>query len=394
MSTCSAEAVDGEDRDAAGTSPSSRKPIKAWCVRRQFELLTPIAAKGATFILHRTRCDSLKTCVRCRRSVLPAMTIELLGRRQSSLAEEPRRVVTRDRLDTELRDAADEERQLKNEIENAGGEASSQIPLLIKQHETESANRRERSVRFMAALATTGVAADVTDDASLRAAPTSAGVHQGLEHSRGAPGVNIRMSCSIAAMRTANSARASGARGARHPPHEAPGASCGDSPATLRSAAVAGQRTPVRGGAHHHPDGGEELGGLDRASCSILRSVCWCHRSTTPLSVPTSTGTGSVMAAASVRSSCISASVGVLRTITPCRPFSVVAPQGQSQDGHGLALGEGELEERFDYLCCDTIEQFQAAHDMALTRDATSREGARDTRKTTGIARSIHASSF
>src|SRR5437868_2528546 len=61
--------------------------------------------------------------------------------------------------------------------------------------------------------------------------------------------------------------------------------------------------------------------------------------------------------------------------VAPSRPRPVVRSQSLLQklrlrEGHPLLPWlKAELEDRFDYLCCDTVDQFQAAQDLALTRE-------------------------
>jgi uncharacterized protein YPO0396 len=59
----------------------------------------------------------------------------------------------------------------------------------------------------------------------------------------------------------------------------------------------------------------------------------------------------------------------------PQRPKAAIHAQSllrklRHREGHPLLPWlKVELEDRFDYLCCDTIEQFQAAQDLAVTRE-------------------------
>ncbi|HVZ18860.1 MAG TPA: SbcC/MukB-like Walker B domain-containing protein, partial [Terriglobales bacterium] len=59
----------------------------------------------------------------------------------------------------------------------------------------------------------------------------------------------------------------------------------------------------------------------------------------------------------------------------PPRPRPALGPQSllhklDLKQGHSLTPWvRGELEERFNYLCCETVEQFQSAPDLALTKE-------------------------
>lgn len=343
-------------------------------VRRQFELLTPIAAKSATFT---AQSDALRLAQAMCGAAGPyfrAMTIELLGPAAEFLKKElSALVVTRDRLDTELRDAADEERQLKNEIENAGGERLRQIPLLIKQHETESANRRERSVRFMAALATTGVAADVTDDASLRELhqrlPEFIKVLSTREEALRREHQDVVLDRGDAHRELSESKRELEALGTRH-------TKLPERHAEIRRQLCEALRLP-----DSELPFAAELITIPTEEKSWEASIELLLRSfALSLLVPQK---HYAVVSAHIDRNRVRDGRGVGQKLVYLRVGGRTAPQSRPvahsqsllrkvkvKDGHGLAPWvKGELEERFDYLCCDTIEQFQAAHDMALTRE-------------------------
>jgi uncharacterized protein YPO0396 len=343
-------------------------------VRRQFELLTPIAAKGAIFT---EQSEALRLARSMRSAASPyfrAMTVELLGPAADSLTRElSALVVTRERLDSSLRDAAEQERQLKNEIENAGGERLRQLPLLIRQHETESTTRRERSTRFAAALVTTGIGAEVTDDAALRS------LHQRLPEYIRALGAreealrrehqDVVLDRGDAHRELSESKRELEALGTRH-------TKLPESHMEIRRQLCEALRLP-----DSELPFAAELIAVPAEEKSWEATIELVLRSfALSLLVPQK---HYAVVSAHIDRNRIRDGRGFgqklvyLRVGGRAAPHSrpVVHPQSllgkvKVKDGHGLAPWvKGELEERFDYLCCDTIEQFQAAHDMALTRE-------------------------
>ena len=139
-------------------------------VRRQFELLQPIVYRGATY---RTRATELATAeglwatsgayfLTKRIAILEPLIATTLA--ELAAAEAARR-----RIDAEAEQARDESRRLKNEIEQAGGDRLREIPHLIRNHELSAQNKRENDNRFRASLAEAGVKATVTDADSLAA---------------------------------------------------------------------------------------------------------------------------------------------------------------------------------------------------------------------------------
>jgi uncharacterized protein YPO0396 len=90
-------------------------------------------------------------------------TVELLGSaceaRRRELDGVPSRKAT---LDREIGEAREECRRLKNEIEHAGGERLRHIPLLIRSCELQAAAKREADHRYRGALHAAGMSDEVT----------------------------------------------------------------------------------------------------------------------------------------------------------------------------------------------------------------------------------------
>jgi len=127
-------------------------------VRQQRDLLEPIEKYGTAF---RQQAEELRRAERLQaaaESYFPQKIVELfepeIARGQVELQE------VRDeqeRLKSEIVAGQDECRRLKNEIEQAGGERMRQIPLLIDTHAAQAAAKRAEFGRFMRALHDAGL---------------------------------------------------------------------------------------------------------------------------------------------------------------------------------------------------------------------------------------------
>jgi uncharacterized protein YPO0396 len=127
-------------------------------VQRQFELLEPVAAAGVTYRAQAKKLGTVKRLIEATDSFFRQKTVDLLGP-ASDEWRQSRDALTRKkgRLDQEIDEAAQECRRLQNEIEQAGGERLRQLPLLITQHETLAATRRTASAAYHEALTAAGI---------------------------------------------------------------------------------------------------------------------------------------------------------------------------------------------------------------------------------------------
>ena len=133
-------------------------------VRRQAELLEPVAGAGATYRVRagefdraQRRLDALEPFF--RRKTVELFTPACAARRRELDGVRARKEI----LDREIVDNQEERRQLRNEIEHAGGERLRLIPSLIRTSEVEARAKRDASRRYHDALRTAGIADPVTD---------------------------------------------------------------------------------------------------------------------------------------------------------------------------------------------------------------------------------------
>jgi uncharacterized protein YPO0396 len=135
-------------------------------VRRQSELLEPIVTVGATYGEHAQRREQLQRLLEAvdpffRRKTVELLTPECQARREAMARARARK----EQLDRDLAELQEECRRLRNEIEQAGGERLRQIPLLIQNHETQAAAKREANRRYHDALREAGIGEQVADAA-------------------------------------------------------------------------------------------------------------------------------------------------------------------------------------------------------------------------------------
>lgn len=139
-------------------------------VRRQFELLEPIAKVGAEFREAAERLRQTQRLLDAAGSFFSHKTIELLTAEcaawEQTLAQTRHR---KEQLGQEMALADEEKRRLMNEIEQAGGERLRQIPLLIENHEGKAAAKRDANHRYHDALRAAGIAAQAADAAGFAA---------------------------------------------------------------------------------------------------------------------------------------------------------------------------------------------------------------------------------
>lgn len=140
-------------------------------VQRQFQLLEPVAAAGKVYRTHATQLQELKRLIDATDTFFRQKIVDLL----TPACEEWRTTLAtvsykKDELDRDIGEAQEECRRLQNEIDQAGGERLRQIPLLIKHHQSLTEAKRTANRHYHDALRTAGVTATVADTAGFTAA--------------------------------------------------------------------------------------------------------------------------------------------------------------------------------------------------------------------------------
>lgn len=138
-------------------------------VRRQEELLSPIFEKGGRYRQEAAAFDHAKLLSDASAAFFRVKIVELLGPAAEALELEIGRLgQTCDRLKGEMDNIQEQIRVLRNELEMAGGERLRQIPLLINTHEAELRFKREWHDRFVNALQQAGVKELVRSETDLQ----------------------------------------------------------------------------------------------------------------------------------------------------------------------------------------------------------------------------------
>lgn len=369
-------------------------------VRRQSDMLRPIAERGETYAAQAEELQKAELLFEAVRPYFQTMTVELLEPLIEALAREIESLEAEQvRLDSALTAARDDERRIQNEIEHAGGERLREIPLLIRRHESERDAKRERHGRFRIALAGAGLADDGT---GVRGATAASGA--------GASGVKTVVSA----------ARVTDEDSLRLLHQGLPELL---QRLSARAAELMKERDALvldRGDAHRElAESRRELEALRTRTSKlpehvvqVRRQICESLRlpegdlpfAAELITVPAEERPWEASIEMVLRSFALS-------LLVPQRHYALVSAhvdRTRIRDGLGrgqrlvyLRVGErsasgggavarpqsllrkvklkdqhllapwvrGELEARFDYQCCDTIEQFQLAPDMALTRE-------------------------
>jgi uncharacterized protein YPO0396 len=133
-------------------------------VREQRDLLAPVAKFGKEYRQQRDQYERLQRLLDAADSYFRQQTITLFGPRcdqwQAALVAVAGRI---EQLDRELEQVLDRARRLQNEIDLAGGERLREIPLLIKELQAHAAAKRQSAERYQRNLRLAGIHDSVLD---------------------------------------------------------------------------------------------------------------------------------------------------------------------------------------------------------------------------------------
>lgn len=133
--------------------------------RDQLEALRPIAAAGTDYQNLKRQLDQRLRVERAADAFFRHRTVELFSQdrdaKAAALATVSREL---EAVAAQIEQADDQIRRLQNDVENAGGERLRAIPYLIQQKEADSKRRRERAERFRRVLVQIGAPDTLTGD--------------------------------------------------------------------------------------------------------------------------------------------------------------------------------------------------------------------------------------
>ncbi len=343
-------------------------------VRRQAELLEPVAEAGAEYREQASQLDNLQRISAAAGSFFRQKSVEILTPASESLQRDLEAVKTRkDRFGRELAEKQEECRRLKNEIEQVGGERLRQIPLLIQNHQSQAEAKRAGNRRYHEALREAGIDEEVLDQ------PTFVAVRA----------------------KTPSLLRDISQQVAKHSEgRDALVLECGGVKTTLRE-----DEDELRALA-------QRQGNLPEWMAALRRNLC-ADLGLPEKDLPFAAEIISVKPEERAWESSIEMVLRgfALSLLVPQRYYHIVSRHVDAKrvaDDHGrgqrlvylrvgertgpsrglplhdqslvrkLALRDGhpllpwvkaELEERFDFLCCDTLDEFQAADGLAMTHN-------------------------
>jgi uncharacterized protein YPO0396 len=163
-----AEKVDGLLSHFTQLSEAHQSLVR---VRRQSELLEPIAETGAAYRRSARQLDQVGRLLDAADSFFRRKTAELFEPEcEARRADLDGARAKKEQLGGDLAEAQEECRRLRNEIDQAGGERLRQLPFLIRQHEAQAGRAREAHRRYHEALREAGFAEAVADAAGFIAA--------------------------------------------------------------------------------------------------------------------------------------------------------------------------------------------------------------------------------
>lgn len=350
-------------------------------VRRQFELLEPVVQKGD---IYRVKARELADAQALLNATVPffrAKWIEVfepaIGAFELDLSELS---AEKGRLSGELARLRDEERHLKNEIEHSGGERLRQIPLQIDMHRSERKGKLENWSRFEVALRDSAVKMTVADDAGL------ARLREAL------PSQLALLNSSVLTLKGE---------------HERLVLDRGE-----MNRQIAEDKRELQALSQRQTKLPEAFAEIRRQLCDDLR----LPESDLPfaselIAIPTSEREWEASIEMVLRSFALSLLVpeqhyrivssyinrtrihderGRGQRLVYLRVGERSAPSRQRPVTHSQSLlkkleyrerhallpwVKGELEDRFDYRCCDTIEDFHQVHDLAMTKERHLKAG-------------------
>lgn len=342
-------------------------------VRRQFDLLEPVAREGKVFREHAGRLEGVQRLLSAADSFFSRKTVELHAPVCAAWRAEIQAVgKKKDQLGRERDEVQEECRRLQNELDQAGGERLRQIPLLIQNHTVHSEAKRDASRRYHEALGTTGLAESITDATQFaaaqgRLAPLFREIETLIENGskRRDEIVIDRSSVNRALRNSEEELRALEQRQGNLPENLAQlrRQLCDDLRLPEKELPFAAELIAVKPEERVWQASIEMV--LRNFGLSLLvpeRRYHLVSRYVDQTRLVDARGGGQKL---------VYLRIGE-RLAPPVGPV----PDAQSlprklnlREGHQfLPWIRAELEERFNYRCCDTLEEFQEAHGLALTR--------------------------
>jgi uncharacterized protein YPO0396 len=138
-------------------------------VRQQSELLQPIEEVGVDYRERLNQLQGVERLLQASDAFFCHKVVDVFGpAREQKRADRSEAAERKDRIVRDLDEERDRCRRLQNDIDQAGGQRLREIPLLIEKHQALANSKRDTSGRFHDALRRASLAQIVTDQASLQ----------------------------------------------------------------------------------------------------------------------------------------------------------------------------------------------------------------------------------
>ena len=133
-------------------------------VRRQFQLLEPIATLGSDYQTHASELALNQQMLDAAEAYFRAQAVDLFVPQCGAWKEDLQQIqADKQTLGDQITSAREEVRRLTNEMELAGGERLRQIPLLIEKYQAIIDRRRAASQRYHEAISMAGLSVATVD---------------------------------------------------------------------------------------------------------------------------------------------------------------------------------------------------------------------------------------
>jgi uncharacterized protein YPO0396 len=343
-------------------------------VRRQSHLLQPVVERGASYRELATQLARAQRLLGAADSFFRQQTVVLLTPQCQSWRDDLVSANSRsDDLARQIAAMQEEARRIKNEIDQAGGERLRQIPLLIDKHETAARAKRDTAARYQEALRAAGFTEPVTDEAGFAAVHSRLGQVLADLQERIEDDDRRRVDLAVQ-RRNVNDKLQEESREL-----EALSKRQGNLPETLaelrrrlcedlrlpeKDVPFAAELIAVKSDERQWEASIEMV--LRGFALSLLvpqRHHAQVSAYADRTQLIDSRGRGQRLVYLRVGARAASSSG------PPPHPRSLLRKLDFRENHSLLPWVKAELEERFDFRCCETIDEFQGVHDLALTRE-------------------------
>jgi uncharacterized protein YPO0396 len=343
-------------------------------VRRQGELLEPVAQTGAEYREQASQLDRLQRILAAADTFFRQKSVDILIPASDALHRDLESLAARKgRLGQELAEKQEECRRLKNEIEQAGGERLRQIPLLIQNHQSQADMKRTSNQRYHEALREAGIPQEVLDQSAFAAVQAKTplllcGISEQLAKDSAERDALVGEYGSIrATLRESESElRALAQRQSNLPEWTAVLRRnlCADLGLSERDLPFAAEIISVKPEERAWEPSIEMV--LRGFALSLLVPQRYYHivsRYVDAMRVADSSNRGQRLVYLRVGER-----TGPSRR-SPLHGQSLLRKLVYREGNPLLPWVKAELEERFDFLCCDTLDEFETADGLAMTRN-------------------------